>query len=284
MPAATNGVWRIICSRRACPPEAAREIDIVVKDPGMNRIALCAVSLLCAVSAARADAETRRFYGYAYDLATGKYLYTEVYREDLERGRWLGGHTSYYDAAGNRLGEKTLSFAADPYVPVYTLSLPGMGYSEGISKVSADGVEMFKETRENGRQTGSVPKAEQMAADSGFHSYLYQHMPELVAGQTIKFRFAVAGQLDSYNFRARKIGDTRFEDKPAIQLKVEPDSLLRFVVAPLILTYDPRSRDLLEYRGISNVLNPATGKPYNIRIAYYSKPPDDAPKNLPPLD
>lgn len=250
----------------------------------MKFIASCAAALLCAVSAARADTHTERFYGYAYDLASGKYLYTEVYREEIDKDRWVSGHTTYYDAEGRRLGEKTLNFASDPYVPVYTLNLTGVGYSEGISSVGPDGVQMFKESREKGRQTGSVPKVAQMAADSGFHSYLYDHMPELVAGKTLKFQFAAAGQLDSYSFRAHKTGDTQFEGQPAIQLKVEPDSLLRYLVDPLILTYDPQSRRLLEYRGISNVINPATGKPYNARIAYYSKPPDDAPKNLPPLD
>ena len=250
----------------------------------MKRIALSVAALLCCLSAAHADPQTQRFYGYAYDLATGKYLYTEVYHEEIDKDRWLSGHTTYYDADGKRLGEKTLSFASDPYVPVYTLSLPGVGYSEGISSVGPGGVQMFKESREKGRQTGSVPKVAQMAADSGFHSFLYDHMPELAAGKTVKFQFAVAGQLDSYSFRARKSGDTQFEGQPAIQLKVDPDSLLRYMVDPLILTYDPQSRRLLEYRGISNVINPATGKPYNARIAYYSKPPDDAPKNLPPLD
>ena len=250
----------------------------------MKRITLAALSLLLAVSAAQAEPRVERFYGYAYDLSSGKYLYTEVYREEIVNDHWISGHTSYYAADGKRLGEKTLNFAADPYVPVYSLSLPGVGYSEGISKVGADGVQMFKESPEKGRQTGTVPKLYNMAADSGFHSYLYDHMPELAAGKTIKFRFAVAGQLDSYSFRARKTGDTQFEGKPAITLKVDPDSLLRYLVDPLILTYDPQSRRLLEYRGISNVINPATGKPYNARIAYYSKPPDDAPKNLPPLD
>lgn len=249
----------------------------------MKRIALSALALLVA-GAAQAETQVERFYGYAYDLASGKYLYTEVYREEIEQDRWISGHTSYYAADGKRLGEKTLSFAADPYVPVYTLSLPGYGYSEGISKVGPDGVQMFKETPEKGRQTGTATKVGNMAADSGFHSYLYDHMPELAAGKTVKFQFAVAGQLDSYAFRARKVGDTRFEGKAAIQLKVDPDSLLRYLVDPLILTYDPQTRRLLEYRGISNVINPATGRPYNARIAYYSKPPDDAPRNLPPLD
>jgi hypothetical protein len=239
---------------------------------------------LLAAGAAHADPQILRFYGYAYDLKSGRYLYTEVYREEIEQGRWISGHTSYYDADGRRLGEKTLSFASDPYVPVYTLELPAVGYSEGISAVGPDGVRMFKQSEGQERQTGSVPKVEPMAADSGFHSYLYDHMPELAAGATLRFRFAAAGQLDSYNFRARKIGDTSFDGHAAIRLKVDPDSLLRFLVEPLILTYDPQTRQLLEYRGISNVINPATGKPYNARIAYYSKPPADAPKNLPPLD
>jgi hypothetical protein len=242
------------------------------------------LGLALAAGAAHADPKTLRFYGYAYDLDSGKYLYTEVYREEIDQGHWLSGHTSYYDAEGKRLGEKTLSFASDPYVPVYTLDLPAVGYTEGISAVGADGVHMFKQSAGHERQAGTVPKAEPMAADSGFHSYLYDHMPELAAGKTLKFTFGAAGQLDSYSFRARKTGDTSFDGHAAIRLKVDPDSLLRFLVDPLILTYDPQSRQLLEYRGISNVINPATGKPYNARIAYYSKPPADAPKNLPPLD
>jgi hypothetical protein len=247
----------------------------------MKRIAW---ALLAAVAAARAEPQTLRFYGYAYDLQSGKYLYTEVYHEEVEQERWLSGHTSYYDADGHRIGEKSLSFAADPYVPTYSLSLPEAGYAEGISAVGAGGVQMFKQSRGQARQSGSVPKLPEMAADSGFHSYLYDHMAELLAGHTVRFRFAVAGQLDSYSFRARKTGDTSFEGRPAVQLKVDPDSLLRYLVDPLLLTYDPLTKRLLEYRGISNVINPASGKPYNVRIAYYSKTPDDAPKNLPPLD
>lgn len=246
---------------------------------------LCAWLIAWSIwGAAQADPQAMHFYGYAYDLATGKYLYTEVYRELVDNGRWISGHTGYYAADGSLLGEKTLSFTSDPYIPVYTLSLPGVGYLEGITKISPDGVDMVKDSREHGHQTATIPHTEPMAADAGFHSFLYDHMPQLLAGQTVKFRFAVAGQLDAYGFRARKLGDTQFEGKPAVQLKVDPDSLLRFLVQPLILTYDPQTRQLLEYRGISNVMNPATGKPYNARIDYYSKPPDDAPKSLPPLD
>ena len=248
---------------------------------------LAALPLLCASTLAlpaAAAPETMKFLGYAYDLKSGKYLYTEAYDEQVEGGHWERGSTKYYSADGKKIGEKSVDFSADPFVPVYRLDLPGVGYSEGISRVSADGIDMFKESREKGRQSATIKKSQQMAADAGFHAFIVANMAALVAGKTVPFKFGVAGQLDSYNFRARKIGDTEFEGRPAIRLQIEPDSLLRFAVDPLVLTYDPASKRLLEYRGVSNVINPTTGKAYNVRIVYTSKPPDDAPKNLPPLD
>jgi len=240
-------------------------------------------ALLIAAGRASAAADSIKFYGYAYDLKTNKYLYTEVYNETVDNGRWISGVTKYFAPDGAVLGEKKVNFESDPYIPVYRLDLPGFGYSEGITKVSADGVEMFKQSREKGTENGTVKKAPVMAADAGFHSFMVAHLPELVAGETVKFKFGVAGQLDEYSFRAKKTGDTQFEGKPAVNFMIEPDSLLRFAVDPLLLTYDVAGKRLLEYRGISNVINPATGKTYIVRITYYSKPPPDAPKNLPPL-
>jgi hypothetical protein len=235
-------------------------------------------------TASRAAPAEMKFYGYAYDLKTGQYLYTEVYDEQVENDHWERGRTRYFSTDGKPIGVKHVDFSADPFVPVYTLELFDVGYSEGISKVSADGIVMFKQSREKGRQTASVKKSPVMAADAGFHAFIVANLDALAAGRIIPFRFAVAGQLDAYNFRVRKIGDTEFEGRPAIKLQIEPDSLLRFAVDPLVLTYEPSSKRLLEYRGISNVIDPLTGKPYNVRIVYPGKPPQDAPKNLPPLD
>jgi len=93
----------------------------------------------------------------------------------------------------------------------------------------------------------------------------------------------VAGNLDRYKFRARRVEDGQFQGRTAVRFRVEPDSLLRYLVSPLELMYDAESKKLLEYRGISNVHDPATGKAYNARIIYPDQPPADAPKVLPPL-
>ncbi len=87
----------------------------------------------------------------------------------------------------------------------------------------------------------------------------------------------MAGNLDEFDFRARKVGDATFEGRPAVHIRVEPDSLLRWLVDPLDLTYEPVERKLVEYRGLSNIHDEATGKPYNVRIIYPTVPPADAP-------
>lgn len=246
------------------------------------RASLLLTLLLSLSLPAWADEQVLRFYGYAYDLKSNRYLYTEVHQQHLSDGRWVGGTMTYYDPQGRRIGFKTLDFARDPAIPLYHLTLDLTGYEEGIDGIG-DTLSLFKRhARGEPLERASVARGDATAADSGFHAYIRQHFAELMAGQTLNFRLVAAGNLDAYKFRIRRIDDTRFEDAPAVRLKVEPDSLLRFVVDPLELTYDPQSRKLLEYRGISNI-HDSSGNPYTVRIDYYRQPPADAPKALPPL-
>lgn len=239
--------------------------------------------LAASLPAAAANEETLRFYGYAYDLKTGKYLYTEVHEQHAIGEHWLGGTMTYFDPQGKKIGYKTLDFSKDNSIPLYHLTLNGSGYEEGISAISSDKIELFKRHATGEKlETASVDRAAAMAADSGFHAYITSHFAELMSGQTVNFKLAVPGNLDAFKFRVKRIEDTTFEGAPAIRLRVEPDSFLRYVLDPLELTYEPKAKKLLEYRGIANI-HDDKGKAYVARISYFSKPPADAPKNLPPL-
>lgn len=226
--------------------------------------------------------ETLRFYGYAFDLKTDRYLYTEAHRQRFENGRWVDGAIRYYAPDGTLIGDKTISFRQDPYVPVYRLDLPRTGYFESITAVGSS-IEMAKRSASGAKvETASVPRTPPICGDAGFHTCLYDNFPALLAGKPLNFLFAVAGNLDSYRFRAKRIGDGQFEGRTVVRFRVEPDSALRFFVDALEVSYDPQLRKLLEYRGVSNVHDPATGKAYIARIAYYTQPPAAAGK-LPPL-
>lgn len=247
----------------------------------MIRRLLTAAALLASTATHAAD--SKAFYGHAYDLDSGKYLYTEVHEPVFENGREVSSTIRYYAADGSLLGSKPLDYRGDRYVPTFRLSLVKEGYVEAIT-ANGERVEMLKiDGKGKPEKRKSIAKEGLMAADSGFNHLLQDQLPALIAGQTLSFRFTVAGQLDSYKFRARKVGEGSFEGKAGVKLLVQADSLLRYLAPDLQLLYDPVTLKLLEYRGISNLHDPATGKAYMARIAYTSTPPPDAPKNLPPL-
>ena len=228
---------------------------------------------------------TERFYGYAYDLNTGRYLYTEVHQQRASGEKWTGGSIRYFLPDGKEFGIKTLDFSANPIIPLYRLELSARGgYSEGISAVG-EKIELFRQDYgEAAPRKALVDQRLPMTADSGFHSFLRAHFEELLEGKVLEFRFAVAGYLDVFKFRAKRVEDSSFEGKPAVRLRVEPDSLLSLLGKPLEISYEPGERRLVEYRGISNIHDPATGEPFDVRIAYYKKKPADAPATLPPLE
>lgn len=248
----------------------------------MKKFAWVALLLLGSAQASAAET-TERFYGYAYDLASNRYLYTEVHEQRLDGERWLGGRMRYYAPDGSLIGSKTLDFAKDRFVPVYRTQMDKSGYVEAVTG-NADPIQIERRQKTGEKlETKAVARDGEMVADAGFHPFLLSHFADLMAGQTVRFRFIAAGNLDTFKFRARRIEDTQFEGKTVVRFRAEPDTFLRLLAGPLDLSYDAKTYKLYEYRGISNVHDPKTGAPYpSVRIAYYSTPPADAPK-LPPL-
>jgi hypothetical protein len=246
----------------------------------MKSFAVLTATLLVGVTMT-ASAEIFRFYGYAFDLESDRYLYTEVHEQEIVDDRWLRGTIRYFDPDGQLIGDKPLDFGANPYVPAFRLNLPGQDYVEGIREVG-DRATLFR-SRDGKSEEKRLKVSEQMAADSGFHALLRDNFERLMAGENARFKLLVAGNLDAFSFRARKMGETEVAGERAVHLRVEPDSLLRLLVDPLELFYAPDERRLLEYRGISNIRDPRTGDPYMARIVYPRNPPPGAPETLPPL-
>lgn len=244
---------------------------------------LSALFLLSAVGlAAFADDATRSFYGYAYDLESGRYLYTEINQQKLVNRTVISGSTAYYLPDGTEFGRKTYDFANDRFVPVYRLDLSKEGYTEGITDNGATIVMSRQLPSDEKPETGSVKKEGLVAAEIGVPKLLVSHFENLIRGETLNFRIAATKRLGSYKFRARRIEDTTFEDKPAVRIQLDMDSMLKMFAGPLVFTFDPEQKRLKEFSGITNVRNPANGEDYKIRVAYFTHPPKDAGK-LPPL-
>lgn len=251
-------------------------------DPSKNIRRLVATLTLALVCVPALADRTARFYGYAFDLESDEYLYTEVHEQVLVDEKWVRGDIKYYAPDGEKWGEKSLDFSDNVFIPVYDYQLPALEYREAILSVG-DQIKFLKKS-DGKTRTDQVRNKPPIAADSGFHNFLVKHFDQLLAGETVAFTFIAVGHLDTFKFRARRIEDGEFDGKPVVRFKVEPNSLLRLIAPELIVSYDAEKKHLKEYRGPSNVINPKTGKVFDARIAYYAEPPAQAPQPLPPLD
>jgi hypothetical protein len=228
------------------------------------------------LTALSTQALAARVIGYVRDAQTQAFLYSELHEQALgPDGAVLSGVTTYHDAQGKAFARKTLDFRQHRSIPLYTLQIPAQGYSEGLRQVSPK-LALFKRSSEGERTEQLSLKDGLVAADEGFNQLVQDQLNALSKGDTVGFTLVVAGYLDQFRFRAKAVsgkladpgGDGTARIAPLV-LRVEPDSLLRMLVAPITLSYDARTRQLQRYEGVSNILNPATGKVYErVRIDY----------------
>jgi len=234
------------------------------------RSMLGVLALLPALVPALCLAESQQFTSTAHDLKTGKVIFTEHYDVQTDNGRWVSGITRYLSPSGQQIAERKFDFSSDRYVPVYQLEQSVPEYREGITRIEKSKVDLFM-MRDGDRKSGSVERVKELVADCGAQAYVLDHLDTLQAGGILHFMLAVAGRVDSFSLRARKLADVDVNGVKAIRVRVELDSVLRLVLPPLELTVDPHNRKLLEYSGISNLKDPATKKAYSARIVFSYK-------------
>ena len=242
----------------------------------LNQLRLLAVVVagtLLVCEPVRADT----LLGFARDASSQRYLYTEVH--EFQRGpdgEVRTATTRYHDPQGREMARKSLDYRANRYIPIYKMEMPAQRYSEGISG-NGDPVEVFKQDQGKETRKALARDSGLEAADSGFNHLLLDQLPQLRKGETVSFKLIVAGNTDRFRFRARKVADVQVEQEAGIQLRVEPDSLLRLLVDPIDIVYDAKGTRLLRYVGVSNVIDPASGQVYKqVSIRYGGPVPSEA--------
>jgi hypothetical protein len=209
---------------------------------------------------------TRVFSGRALDVESGRWLYTEQHRHVYQGGRWKSGQIRYVAPQGAVLGEKTLDFSQDPFVPLMRTVYAPIGQEEAITRIEGSSITM-ETVRDGQRKAKEVARAQSLAVDSGFHAFVQAKLDELLSGKTIPMQLGVISQFDHFRFRIRR-AEAAAEQPGSVALRVEADSMLRLVVPTVNLVYDTRSKDMLEYEGMSNIVDPQTRKAPRVRIRY----------------
>lgn len=222
--------------------------------------------LLCLLLAGPASAFDT-LIGEAFDLDSDELLYREYHRYTRENGQLATAEVEYRAPDGRLIGTKQIDYRPSLYRPAFHTELYDGRYVEGMEYVD-DGLRVYQRKGEDAREKSRIiPAREAMVADAGFNNYVARRFDDLVDDRQVQFQFVVPSRLTAIKFDARRTGERKLEATPVVDFRVELSSFLSLFIDPLILSYDPVSRQLIEYRGLSNVRAP-DGEPYVARIRY----------------
>jgi hypothetical protein len=227
-----------------------------------NLLALCLIASL-PVYAALPDT----LKGDAYALDSDTLLYHEFHTFEFKDGDLVGDQVEYALPDGTVIGRKTLDFRPSLFVPAFETSLYDGRFVEGLRYEDGE-IVVYQKKGENADEKSKVISGKDaMAADAGFNSYVFSRFDDLLRGDDVKFYFVAASQLAAVKFKATRVEDRDIEGVPVVEFNVAINSFLSLFIDPLQLSYDEDTRNLIEYRGLSNIRD-EDGDLYKVRIRY----------------
>ena len=229
---------------------------------GIKTFRLAFLLAMILLSAQRLSAEPRSYVARAYDLDTGRLLYSEHHEEIWAEDSLVAGVVEYKDPDGQGFARKELFFGRSLFAPAVKMVDARDGFEEG-AEWGESGLRLFarSDDRVRGAVVESVP--DDAVIDAGFHRFMQAQLPRLVAGERTDFSFAVP----SYGrfFRFKVAIESSSED--SVRLAMKPaNAFLRLLVDPVFLEYDRRGR-LLVFEGMTNIPD-ADGERHLARIVF----------------
>lgn len=204
-----------------------------------------------------------RYRGDAYDLATGKFVYSENHAEFYQGGEHAYSRVSYRDKDGKEFASKLITFKSNRLQPTYELEDARDGYVEGIRRESGETVYFARRKSSEPMKEKRVRAPAPAVFDGGFDYFVREHFDEICAGKNKSFYFAVPIELDFFRFRVAR---QDFGELCRINLELD-NVVLRQFVKPIKLWYDSKTKRLAKYEGISNI-NGGDGKSLKVRVVF----------------
>ena len=207
------------------------------------------------------------YSGTAYSLDNDQILYREDHTLTMKNGQPIERTTLYYDADNQLFAEKNNRYRSqfnnsdssnsdsnntgsdNSATPDFMLTDDRYGYSESMEQDGKRWRVEYKEPEESGNKILSQPDYTPVI-DAGFDEFVRAHWNDLMEGDTVNFSFAVPSRLEWIDFRliplAQKDGTLTVE----MRLK---SRWIAWLLDPVFLTYDIKSKRLLTYRGLTNI-------------------------------
>lgn len=212
----------------------------------------------------------------AYDLKSGKFIYSENHNEYYRSGQHTYSIVEYKDPKGKVLARKKIEFGKKKTQPDFYLEDFRTGYTdraELISQASQTFRLQHRRSKNQELKTKSIRVPGNVVVDGGFDYFVRDNFETLSAGKRITGNFVLTNRLDYFQCRVYKSRDLKYKGRDAVQFILQPENfLIRQLADKIIVTYDKKSKRLLEYIGISNIQDNSGDDFPKVKIVFQFKP------------
>lgn len=206
----------------------------------------------------------------ARDPDDGALIYTEDHLMRQDAGALAQRLVVYRCPDGTAFARKRVDYRGAPLAPSFTFEDARLGYREGLrADDDGSGRELWvRPSPDSAERSAELAPAEALVADAGFDEFVRRQWGNLVAGESVKLRFAVPSRLDSYDFTVRRRGSTELAGEPAEVFRLRLGGLWGWLAPHIDVAYGRESRRLLRFEGLSNLRDDAGEDQLQARIDF----------------
>ncbi len=211
-------------------------------------------------------AQAKELRGIAKSLDGKKHLYSEVHQiETNEKGLNQKITSQYLTPEGKVFAQMTSDFSKNLTLPSIQFEDLRFDRKEELNlDLEKKKIVMSKTLKSKKTQNKSIPYEENMVAGQGFDNFIKLSFDKLSEKPT-PLSFGVLSEMDFFNFMSFK-KNAESPDKTHFSIRFK-NFLLRAFVSDLLVEYDTTTKQLLSYRGLSNIPDDKD-KSQNVFIQY----------------
>jgi hypothetical protein len=201
--------------------------------------------------------------GVAKSIDGKEVLYSEEHQIELdEKGHNKNIRTRYLKPDGRLFATMESDFSKNKLVPEIKFEDLRFNRKEFLL-IESEKLAFKKKIGSQDEATKYLPLLPKSVAGQGFDNFIKINFEELTKGE-VALDFGVLSEMDIYSFKAYK----KESDASSTQFGISlTNPFLRMFAKELVVTYDPKTKQLLRYRGLSNILDDQSSR-QNVQIDY----------------
>lgn len=206
--------------------------------------------------------------GYAYDKQTNELIYTENHFEKFNDNLIAKSKVIYKDAKSSVIGNKTVDFSKNNFMPEFNLRNDLTGHVEATRFIENKYQVTFSKLENEAKKEALLKFPENGISDAGFDNFIIKHWTELIEGKVYVREFLIPSMMDFIKFRIYQDGIVDNDNKLLRVINIEPDSFFIRAFAGTTRLYYEKSRPALrKFDGVSNMRD-SKGNNLKVTIRY----------------